>query len=90
VDTNDIDWLRANRHQIRIATTAAGEASYEFDGYDAYDAMEEYLSKILAVGSDAIWLCHLWDNPTSRPRYRIIFRDLAVSPGQLQELVDRI
>lgn len=89
MDADDIDWLRDNRNRIRIGTEG-GQAFFEVDDYELFDALDDYLSEVLDDRLGEVWHRDLWDNPTATSTYQLGFRDLSLTPEQLREVLERI
>ena len=45
MDAADRDWLRTNRHHIKLGHTDEGHVQLDFDDHHVFDAMNDYLTE---------------------------------------------
>lgn len=90
MDASDRDWLRANRHRIKIGKAEDGRPTFDFEeDYELFDAMDDFLNEECAGLSERFYLRH-WDNPTARETHEICFDDPGLTASRLEGLIASI
>lgn len=82
MEADDRDWLRARRHQIKVCRTDDGQPCLEFDDYEVFDRMDDFLT------ADCVDLEVVYQFEVEPERVRILFLSEALPP--LEELLARI
>ena len=87
MESADRNWLRANRHRIKIGMTEDGRPTFDFgDDYNLYDAMDDFLTEECVGYGDHLILRH-WDNPTARETFGLAFVDSRFTAADLEALL---
>ena len=90
VEAADREWLRANRHRIKIGKTDDGRPTFDFDDdYNLYDATDDFLGEECVGFGEYISLRH-WDNPTARETHEIVFVEPRFTAADLEALIATI
>ncbi len=90
MEANDREWLRANKHRIKIGKMENGQPTFDFDDdYNLFDMMDDYLEEE-CVGLGEHYPLRHWDNPTARETHEIVFDNAGFTVADLQAILDTI
>jgi hypothetical protein len=84
VKSSDRDWLRANSHRIKIGVTSDGQPLLDFDDFEVFDAMEDFLiEECDGLGEFVV-------DSTKPQNWRMIFLGLESTLAKLEEVITLI
>jgi hypothetical protein len=90
VEAFDRDWLRANRHRIRLGATEDGRPTFDFsEDNELFDTMDDFLDED-CVGPGEHFILRHWDNPTGHETHEIVFADRRLTSSDLEAVLASI
>jgi hypothetical protein len=83
MEDSDREWLRGNRHRMKLGQTDEGLLALDFDDYNIFDAMDDFLTEECALGE----LSYRSDD--KRSELHIIFRS-GITIARLETIIASI